>query len=103
MSKPARRADHDLESPALVTVLAPLLALIEPFLERVMERTLTEYLSGHRQRRLLTDREIAIEVLGCSTDTLRDRLLPAGLPHVLVGEARRYDPDEVIAWLRTRR
>jgi hypothetical protein len=77
--------------------------LLEPLIERAMERTLTEYLGAERKRRLLTDRELAVEVLGCSTDTLRERLLPAGLPHVLVGDARRYDPDEVIAWLRTRR
>jgi hypothetical protein len=100
--KPVRSTSDDA-SPPIAAVFAPLLALFEPLLERIMIRTLTEYLSGARQRRLLTDRELAIEVLGCSADTLRDRLLPAGLPYVLVGDARRYDADEVVNWLRSRR
>jgi hypothetical protein len=90
-------------SVTLQAVFGPLLALLEPLLERVMQRVLTEYLGEMNKRRLLTDREIAVEVLGCSIETLRTRLLPAGVPHVLVGDARRYDPGEVLEWLRANR
>ena len=52
---------------------------------------------------LLSDQRVCIELLGCSTRTLRDVLLPAGIPHMLVGDMRRYDRNEVIEWLRSRR
>jgi hypothetical protein len=102
--KPVRSTNDTPDaSPSIATVLAPLLALIEPLLERIMTRTLAEQLGEQHRRRLLTDRELAVEVLGCSSETLTRRLLPEGLPYVLVGDARRYDVDEVVAWLRARR
>lgn len=52
--------------------------------------------------RLLTDEQVCHEVLGVGITTLRTRLIPDGIPHVMVGDVRRWDPDEVLQWLRKR-
>lgn len=53
--------------------------------------------------RLLTDERLCSEVLGISTQTLRTRLLPAGIPYLLVGDQRRWDIDAVLQWLASGR
>jgi hypothetical protein len=55
-----------------------------------------------RPPRLLSDERLCAEVLGCSVQTLRTRLLPEGIPFVRVGDVRRWDPEAVLVWLRSR-
>ena len=49
---------------------------------------------------LLTPKALCLQLSICSRSY--SRLVRAGLPHVLVLTARRYDIAEVLAWLRTR-
>ena len=88
---------------ALQNALAPWFTAIEAMIERAIARVLAEQETAANRHRLLTDRELAAEVLGCSVDTLQKRLIHEGLPFVPVGDMRRYDVAEVLAWLKTRR
>ena len=77
--------------------------LLDALVER-MRLAVAEALDAQvRPAELLNDERVCIELLGVSTRTLRDVLLPAGLPYLRVGDMRRYDRTEVIAWLRARR
>jgi hypothetical protein len=85
---------------------SPSLALVETqaFAQQVAEQVfdrVAELLSDPSQgERLLDDAGIR-QALQCSQPTLRG-LLEAKLPHVKVGEMRRYRLSTVLAWLETR-
>lgn len=49
----------------------------------------------------LMDRVGISRTLHVSVSTV-DRLVRQGMPHVMVAEARRFEPGEVLAWLRNR-
>lgn len=49
----------------------------------------------------LHDRASIAQALNTSTATV-DRLVRQGMPHLLVGEARRFELPTVLEWLRTR-
>jgi hypothetical protein len=49
---------------------------------------------------LLTPKALCAQLAICPRTY--SRLVRAGMPHVLVLTARRYDVAEVVAWLRTR-
>jgi len=68
-----------------------------------LDRTITELLAELRADgpRLL-DRGGAGRLLSVSTKTL-DRLVKQGAPFLLVGDAKRFDPAALLAWLRARR
>lgn len=48
----------------------------------------------------LLDRAALGKALGVSTSTV-DRLVLRGLPHLVVGDAKRFERDPVLAWLRS--
>lgn len=56
-----------------------------------------------RRSGLLSEEDCATDLLRVCSRTLRDRLLPEGLPFHLIGDQRRYDPTEVLEFLRARR
>ena len=74
------------------------------FVERVTERVLegiAEILRDPSQGEQLLDEAGVRQVLQCSQPVLRD-LLEAGLPHVTVGQMRRYRRATVFSWLEAR-
>ena len=86
--------------------LSPAFALVDPdvFVERVTERVLegiAEILRDPSQGEHLLDEAGVRQVLQCSQPVLRD-LLEAGLPHVTVGQMRRYRRATVFSWLEAR-
>jgi hypothetical protein len=100
----ARRADHEADKSKSLSITVTLPSELIAELEARMRIVVAEALDAQtRPTRLLTDERVCLELLGCSTRTLRDVLLPAGLPCLRIGDMRRYDPDEVLAWLRARR
>ncbi len=84
----------------------PALALVEPqtFAEQVADlvfKRVAELLSDPAQGERLLDDAGLRQALQCSQPTLRG-LLEAKLPHVKVGEMRRYRLSTVLAWLEAR-
>ena len=82
----------------------PLSAGIEALVERVLDRAVDRFAEllatqPATPKVLLTDDEIAV-ALGVSVATLRRVLVPGGLPHLRVGDVRRYELDVCIAHLR---
>jgi hypothetical protein len=69
--------------------------LAEDLASRVVE------LLGEREPEPLLDRRGLAAMLACSIDTI-DKITREGCPHVLVGDARRYERDAVLEWLRAR-
>ena len=76
--------------------------VLDVLTERVRQVVVHALDAQSRPALLMTEERVAAELLDVSTRTVRDRLLPDGLPHVLVGDQRRYDPAEVLEWLRAR-
>lgn len=68
---------------------------LETMLERVAERV------AARQAPLLVDKQGLASRLECSASHI-DVLRKRGLPTVLVGQAVRFEPEAVVAWLRAR-
>jgi excisionase family DNA binding protein len=83
---------------ALARVLGPML---EPMIKRVMIETLAEVQAAEPPGRRLHDaREVGVAI-DASRATVY-RLVEEGLPYVLVGDTRKFDLDEVLAWLKAR-
>ena len=94
--------DNDASKSLSITVTLPPEIIAE--LEARMRIVVVEALEAQtRPAELLTDERVCLELLGCSTRTLRDVLLPAGLPCLRIGEMQRYDPAKVREWLRANR
>jgi hypothetical protein len=77
-------------------------AALDALVDRIVTAVAAAVESQARPCRLLDDARVCAELLGCSTQTLRVRLLPLGIPYLLIGDQRRWDADQVIAWLRSR-
>lgn len=86
--------------------LSPSFALVDPdaIVDRITERVLDGIAGILRDpsqgERLLDDAGVR-QVLQCSQPVLRG-LLDAGLPHVTVGQMRRYRKATALAWLEAR-
>jgi hypothetical protein len=101
--QPGSLKDYAAPLPTMTVELHLPPSVVDALVERI-QLAVAEVLDGQSQPpMLLTDDRLCLEVLGVSTATLRKVLLPQGLPHLLVGDQRRYDRDEVLAWLRARR
>lgn len=61
---------------------------------------LAEIVAARPAKRLLDTNELG-QLLGTTPATVR-KLISEGLPHVTLGSVRRYDPDNVLAWLANR-
>ncbi|MBE7480242.1 MAG: helix-turn-helix domain-containing protein [Polyangiaceae bacterium] len=72
-------------------------------LAAVVRAAVADALSEHEPAAAptLLDREGCARLLGISVGTL-DRLRREGLPELKVGDAPRYEAEEVLAWLRGR-
>jgi len=84
----------------------PSFALVDPqvLAEQVADRVfeqVAELLSDSSQGERLLDDAGLRQTLQCSQPTLRC-LIEAGLPHVKVGEMRRYRASSVFTWLESR-
>jgi hypothetical protein len=99
----ARLPTRDAESPALALTVALPPAGLDALRAIVREECAEAVAAQSAPPRLLTDEEICRQVLRTTSRTLRMRLLQRGIPFVLVGDQRRWDPDEVIEWLRQQR
>lgn len=83
---------------ALARVLGPML---EPMIKRALIEALAEVQAAEPPGRRLHDaREVGVAI-GCSSATV-NRLVREDMPYVLVGDTRKFDLDEVLAWLKTR-
>lgn len=51
--------------------------------------------------RFLTSAQCA-DWLGCTPQAISHWCRDADMPHVMLGSERRFDPDEVIEWMRSR-
>jgi hypothetical protein len=74
-------------------------AVVREELDRAVVELVAELRADGTPR--LLDRDGAARLLGVSTKTL-DRLVKAGAPFLLVGEAKRFEPAALVAWLRGR-
>jgi AraC-like DNA-binding protein len=79
---------------------AALTEVLAPMVRRAVVDALAEHEPAERPPALLDGAGLARE-LGCSTRQV-SRLVGEGLPHVLVGDARRYRLEQVLSWLDRR-
>jgi len=94
-------------SPKAEPARDPLCSLLEALTERIadaVDARIAERLDaiGSKPGPRLLDRRALAEVLGCGIDTI-DRMRREGMPELTVGDAPRFDAEEVLTWLRARR
>lgn len=76
---------------------APVVTLTVGELEALVERAARSALE--RGAELLVDREGLARRLGCSASHI-DALRKKGLPTVMLGQSVRFDPGDVVRWLK---
>ncbi len=82
------------------TIRVVVRAVIREELGRAATELLVELRDAGTPR--LLDREGAARLLDISTKTL-DRLVKAGAPFLLVGDAKRFEPTVLVGWLKGRK
>jgi len=97
LSAAARKAEPAPPDPLVVTLTA---AQLRALVIDAIEPLVADLLEGRQSRRLLDSSELS-QALGVSAAQV-GKLVRDGCPHVMAGACRRYDLDEVIAWLRVR-
>lgn len=83
-----------------VTLVVPPEAV--DMLVELLTNAQAELVGDVTRKRYLTEEQIGSRYSVCAR-TVRDRLLPEGMPFHQVGDTRRYDPDETDKWFRDRR
>jgi hypothetical protein len=94
-AKPLRMdaADNDV---------APAFTLSRQELGELVQVAVQAALAAQAPKALLVDKQILAHLLGCSAAHI-DGLRKQGLPTVMVGMNVRFEPEDVLAWLRGRK
>lgn len=69
-------------------------------LEALVERSVRKVIGARDGGSRLVDKQNLARLLGCSAAHV-DMLRKRGLPTVRVGQAVRFEPETVVAWLKT--
>ncbi len=84
---------------AVANDAAPAFTLTTAALTALVSEAVAGALEAHGSKALLVDKQVLARQLACSAAHV-DNLRKRGLPVVMVGDAVRFEPGAVLAWLR---
>jgi hypothetical protein len=82
--------------------VAPAFTLTRGELAAVVSEAVKAALAAQAPKPLLVDKQILAHLIGCSAAHV-DNMRKQGMPTVMVGMNVRFEPDDVMAWLRGRK